>query len=391
MKKNKLMYVALLAIGLVGCGKDKLTLPEWATESKPAKEIDVKTYFPVSSRKVYTKEEVKKTYGEYVYLLNNFGEYDKEKNPNYYGRLYNMAWEGLNIGTYETTIQLVDKLKKLDPETIMFYRIRNDKEHIKTKADYKYETMLAPLKVVALYKMGKKDEALKLYNDVVKEHIKDTYTWYAHPIAAILDEEGNTEETEKIHNEIVNYEGKKYPSMNAASALETCLYYYKKGNYDKVISTADIFLSIGESVEDAHKILDHRKGKISEYFTSFWTSTYPLLLKFKVLAENAKKGEVIDINNLKDGIYNHSNISFKGVPFNVTLTIEEGKMKSIEAVQNPKDGEVLDDRPFGAKDLMIERIMKSSDYGVDSIASATISSTSIRLGVMEGLIEASKK
>ncbi len=42
-------------------------------------------------------------------------------------------------------------------------------------------------------------------------------------------------------------------------------------------------------------------------------------------------------------------------------------------------------------EIMTKRIIDANDYAVNAISSATMSSTSIRLGVMEGLIEASNK
>lgn len=72
------------------------------------------------------------------------------------------------------------------------------------------------------------------------------------------------------------------------------------------------------------------------------------------------------------------------------MTIKDGEISSVVAVQNPTENQIYDDRAFAAKEIMTKRIADAKDYNIDAIASATMSSTSIKLGTMEGLVEASK-
>ncbi len=367
---------------------EKIILPDWAREVKPAKEI-TKYYLPKYLRNGYTLDEVKKIYGEYVYLLNKFGGYSDE-NPNYYGRLYYMGLYGVNIGAFETSLQIANIFEKLPEDQIFYIKIKNGKKTVKTVADYKFETHVAPFKFVSLYNLGRKEEAMKLYNDVIKPNMKATLPWHTHTVARILLKEGDIEGAEAIYDEMVLYEGKSRSYLYSAGVLEACSYYYKKGDYDKVIKMADVFLNIDKDPKEAAKILYPNKD-IKKIFKDHWIMAYTSLETYKRLALEAKAGKIIDMDNLKDGVYKNSNRSLRGVPFEVTLTIEDGRIKSIEAVQNPGENEIYDDRAFAAKEIMPKRIIDANDYSVDAISSASMASTSIRLGVMEGLIEASEK
>ncbi|PIE58888.1 MAG: hypothetical protein CSA33_00880 [Desulfobulbus propionicus] len=369
-------------------GTEKILLPDWAKEVKPAGEI-TKYYLPKYLRNGYTKDEVKKIYGEYVYLLNKFGGYSDE-NPNYYGRLYYMGLYGVIIGTFETSLQIANIFEKLPDDQIFYIKIKNGKKTIKTVADFKFETYVAPFKFVALYNLGRKEEAMKLYNDVIKPNIKSTLPWHTHTVAKILLEEGDIEGAEEIYDELFLYEGKKRSYLYSAGALESCSYYFKKGDYDKVIKIADIFLSMPKDPKESAKILYPDKD-IKKIYKDHWIMAYTSLETYKKLALDAKNGKVIDMDNLKDGVYKNANRSLRGVPFEVTLTIKDGRISSVEAVQNPGKNEIYDDRAFAAKEIMTQRILDANDYNVDAIASATMASTSIRLGTMQGLIEASEK
>ncbi|PIE59362.1 MAG: hypothetical protein CSA32_04405 [Desulfobulbus propionicus] len=367
---------------------EKIVLPGWAKEVKPSGEI-TKYYLPKYLRNGYTMDEVKKIYGEYVYLLNTFGGYSDE-NPNYYGRLYYMGLYGVNIGTFETSLQIANIFEKLPDDQIFYIKIKDGKKTVKTVADYKFETHVAPFKFVSLYNLGRKEEAMKLYNDVIKPNMKSILPWHIHTVAKILLKEGDIEGAEAIYDEIFLYEGKKRSYLYSAGALESCSYYFKKGNYDKVIEIADVFLSMPKDPEESAKILYPDKD-IKKIFKDHWIMAYTSLETYKRLALDAKKGKVIDMDNLKDGVYKHANRSLRGVPFEVTLSIKDGSIHSVEAVQNPGENEIYDDRAFAAKEIMTKRILDANDYNVDAISSATMVSTSIRLGVMEGLIEASEK
>ncbi len=371
-----------------GNNTEKIVFPDWAREVKPEKEI-TKYYFPKNLRNGYTLDKVKKIYGEYVYLLNKFGGYSGE-NPNYYGRLYYLGLYGVNVGAFETSLQIANIFEKLPEDQIFYIKIKNGKKTVKTVADYKFETHVAPFKFVSLYNLGRKEEAMKLYNEVIKPNIKKTLPWHTHTVARILLEEGDIEGAEAIYDEMVVYEGKNRSYLYSAGVLEACSYYFKKGDYDKVIKMADVFLSIDKDPKEAAKIL-YPDRDIKRIFKDHWIMAYTSLETYKRLALEAKAGKIIDMDNLKDGVYKNSNRSLRGVPFEVTLTIKDGKIKSIEAVQNPGENEIYDDRAFAAKEIMPKRIIDANDYSVDAISSASMTSTSIRLGVMEGLIEASEK
>ncbi len=365
----------------------KIILPEWAKAVKPAKEID-KYYMPKYLRVGYNMEAIKKVYGEYVYLLEKFGGYSDD-NPNYYGRLYYLGLYGVIIGTYETSLQIADIFKNLPDEQIFYRKIKNGKETVKKISDYKYETYVAPFEFIALYESGQQDKAMQLYNDAIKPNLKQTLPWHTHSIAKVLLSRGDVAGAEAIYDEMPLYQGKNRAYLYSAGCLEACSYYYKKGDYDKVIEMADVYLALGYDAQKAAETIYPDKD-IKKIFKNHWEMSYTSLAKYKEMAIAAKAGETIDMNNLKDGVYAHSNPSIWGSPFEVKLTIENGKIKSVEADQNPTGEGIYDKRPFGARDIFTKRIVDANDYSVDAIASATMSSTSIRLSVIEGLLDASK-
>ncbi len=366
--------------------KTTIILPKWAKAVKPAKEID-KYYMPKYLRVGYTVDDIKKVYGEYVYLLENFGEYSDE-NPNYYGRLYYLGLYGVIVGTYETSLQIADIYKQLPAEQIFYRKFKNGKETVKTIGDYKYETYVAPFEFIALYESGQQDKAMQLYNDVIKPNLKDTLPWHTHSIAKVLLSRGDVAGAEAIYDEMPLYQGKKRSYLYAAGCLESCSYYFKKGDYDKVIEMADVYLALGADAAKAAETLYPDKD-IKKIFKNHWEMAYTSLAKYKEMAITAKEGKTINMNQLKDGVYAYSNPSIWGSPFDVKVTIENGKIKAVDADQNPGEGAIYDKRPFGAKEIFTKRIVDANDYSVDAIASATMSSTSIRLSVMEALLEAS--
>lgn len=279
--------------------KMSIKLPKWSKSIKPAREIN-KYYMPKYLRNGYTMEEIKKIYGEYVYLLENFGEYS-EDNPNYYGRLYYLGLYGVNIGTYETSIQIAEIFKRLPADQIFYRKMKNGKETIKTVGNYPYETFVAPFEFVALYKSGKEDEAMKLYKDIIKPNLKKTLPWHTHTIAKILEERGDIFGAEEIYNEMTQYKGKKRAYLYSAGCLEACSYYFKKGNYDKVIEMTDVYLALGKDPKEAAKTLYPTKN-INKIFKDHWLTSYSSLSKYKELAIAAKNGKIINMDKLKDGV-----------------------------------------------------------------------------------------
>ncbi len=367
--------------------KVSIILPKWAKSIKPKKEID-KYYMPKYLRVGYSIDDIKKVYGEYVYLLENFGGYSDD-NPNYYGRLYYLGLYGVIIGTYETSLQIADIYKKLPEEQIFYRKFKKGKEIVKKIGDYKYETYVAPFEFIALYESGEQDKAMKLYNDVIKPNLKEILPWHTHSIAKVLLSRGDVVGAEAIYDEMPLYKGKKRSYLYAAGCLEACSYYYKKGDYDKVIELADVYLSLGYDAQKAAETLYPDKD-IKKIFKNHWEMAYISLAKYKELAKMAKTGKTIKMDKLKNGVYSHANPSIWGSPFDVKLTIENGKIKAIEADQNPTEGAIYDKRPFGAKEILTKRMVDANDYSVDAIASATMSSTSIRLSVIEALLDASE-
>ncbi len=395
MKANKLIILLsiILVLTLLSCepkeerkkfieeeplstskeGLMALTYPDWIEDVAPKMEGDV--YYPAIYERAYTLSEARKIYSEYIYLIEKYKEHYTE-NDNYYGWLKYTATMGINLEAYPTSYQMARTVEHFKFE-------RKQKDYILSFND------MSPIVFISKYYMGDKEYAMEFYHHLIKENIDKLNPFMLHSIAYIMHLEGKEEEARLLYDEVLNYTDKKYANRLLTSALEACSYYYKMGEYDKVITISDTYISLGENPEDAYPYL-YADKKFSKHFRENWNASYKLLNKYKSLALKAKNGEVIKMDHLKDGIFESSNTSYKGVPFNVSVVIENGQIKSIEASQKINGDETIDDRPFASVDIIPSKIINKNDYYVDAISSATVSSNSIKLGVMECLLKSSK-
>ncbi len=347
--------------------------PDWIEDITP--KIEDGVYYPNIYERAYTLSDARKIYSEYIYLIEKYKDTYKE-NDNYYGWLKYTATMGLNLEAYETSDTLARTIEVLRCE-------RKNKKYESSFND------MSPIICISKYYMGNKEYAMGFYDSMIKDNIDKLNPFMLHSLAYIMHLEKREDEARRLYDEVLVYQDKKYANRLVTSALEACSYYYKMGDYDKIIEISDTYLSLGEDPEDAYPHL-YADKKYSKHFRENWMASYKQLTRYKGLAKKAKDGHFIEMTSLSDGIYKSLCTSYKGSPFHVVVIIKDHKIDLIEAFQTVEGDEVLDDRPFGAVDIMPKKIADRNDYYVDAISSATVSSNSIKLGVMDCLLEASE-
>ncbi len=358
---------------------NNIRFPEWAKAVESDKD---EFYYPVTARKGRKLEEARQIYSDFLSQAKKHTE-----SVNFYGWLNHMAVEGLVLKAYEASYDIAQILKNLPADKVVSTRVSHNKMRTHTAGDYKLDRKMRCVEAIALYHMDEKEKAVALSKDIIKE-ISRMDTTFLHSIAYNLEDYGESDAAREIYEFFSSPEGKKARMKLASSAMESCSYFYYKKDYDMVIETADNYMKLGEDPEKAAEHL-YSLGA-TPYFKDHWKATYLSLKEYKELAVKAKNGEVIDMNHLKDGEYEGRNISFKGADFVSRVVIRDGKLSSITAEQREGEGKIFDDRPFAVSDILPERMLESNNYYVDSIASATVSSNSIKLGVMKALLKASK-
>ncbi len=358
---------------------NNIRFPEWAK----AVELDKdEFYYPVTARKGRKLEESRQIYSDFLSQAIKHTE-----SVNFYGWLNHMAVEGLVLEAYEASYDIAEILGSLPGDKVVSTRVSHNKMRTHTAGDYKLDRKMKCVKAISLYHMNEKEKSVELSKEIIKE-IRGMDTTFLHSIAYNLENYGDHEAAREIYEFFSDPEGKKARFKLASAAMESCSYFYYKKDYDKVIETADNYLKLGEDPEKAAEQL-YRLGA-TPYFRDHWKATYTSLSNYKELAMQAKKGEVIDMEHLKDGEYEGSNISFKGAEYVSKVVVKDGKIESVVSEQSVKENQLFDDRPFAVVDILPKRMVEANSYYVDSVASATISSNSIKLGVMKALLKASK-
>ncbi len=359
---------------------NSIRFPKWAEVKTLDKD---EFYYPTTARKARTITEARAVYSAFLSQVHTH-----PNSVNYYGWLNQIAVEGLVLEAYEASYDIANILEKLPADTVVSTKVSHDKMRTHTAGDYKLEFLMKCIKAIALYHMGEKEEALNLSKQIIDQ---DDYieTKFLHSIAYNFYDFGDSENADKVYEYFADINVKKGKMKSASSTMESCSYFYAKQEYDKVIKLADVYLKLGSDPKPAAEILYKRLGA-TPYFVEHWNATYRGLNRYKDFALKAKQGKFIDMNNLKDGIYTGVHTSFKGADFTSTVTIENGKISSIVATQSTEDAKRQDDRPFASAEIIPQRMLKAGSFFVDSVASAAISSNSIKLSVMEALLKATK-
>ncbi len=359
-----------------------IRFPEWVEIKNLEKD---EYYYPVTARKGRTLEESRSIYSAFLSQANTHKD-----SVNFYGWLNHLAVEGLVLSAYEASYDIANILEDLPQDKVVSTRISHDKMRTHTAGDYKFDINMKCVKAIALYHIDKKEKAIALSKEIMdllinkKENIE---TKFLHSIAYNFADYGDDEYATKLYEYFADPEGKKGKMKLASSTMEACSYFYHKNDYDKILQITDVYLKLGEDPTNAAQYLYRRLGA-TPYFVDHWKSTYAGLKRYKDFALKAKEGDVIDMSKLKDGEYTGSQLSFKGCDFITTITIKDGKIAKVLAKQEKSNEKMLDDRPFAVADILPERMVAANSYFVDSIASATISSSSIKLGAMEALLKA---
>ncbi len=363
---------------------NKIRFPKWTTLVKSDKD---ELYYPPTARTGKTLEESRKIYNDFLSQA-----YTYPDSINFYGWLNQMAVEGLVLEAYEASYDIANMLENLPSDKTVSKKLAHNKMRTHTAGDYRFDLNMKCIKAISLYHLDKKEEAIELSKELMNLAInleENIETKFLHSIAYNLADYGDDVSATKLYDYFTITEDKKGKMKLASSTMESCSYYYSQKNYKKIIQVADKYLELGEDPKLAAPYLYERLGA-TPYFKEHWKATYIGLKKYKDLAIKAENGESIDMQNLKDGQYQGSHTSFKGSDYISTITIKDGKISSVDIKHYKTEGKELDDRPFATIDILPQRILNANSFFVDSIASATISSNSIKLGVMEALIQASK-
>ncbi len=363
---------------------NKIRFPEWTTLTKSNKD---EFYYPTTARKARTIDEAKSIYNAFLSQA-----YTHQDSVNFYGWLNQMAVEGLVLEAYEASYDIANMLEALPADKIVSTKVSHNKMRTHTAEDYRLDLNMKCVKAIAFYHMDEKDTAIKLSKELMQSAIsleENIETKFLHSIAYNFADYGDHESATKMYEYFTDIEGKKGKMKLASSTMEASSYFYKQKEYDKIIKITDKYLNLGENPEEAATHLYERLGA-TPYFVDHWHATYQGLKRYKDFALKAIQGEFIDMDNLKDGEFTGSHQSFKGSDFISTVTIKDGKINSVLSKELRKDNSGFDDRPFAVADILPQKIATANSFYVDSIPSATISSNSIKLGVMEALLKASK-
>ncbi len=364
--------------------EEELSWPEWATPIEIEISEDL-TYGP-SVRKTYSLEEAREAIGKLRYLVENSEA--SEETP-YHNIWKNSLGAGLlHLGEYKLAYHYLNEVYLLQDDAIYGTDTVNDEVVMQTKLEAAPEKMVHGRLLKALSMTGFKDEVMTLYKDIDYTNLENVHSWGLTSAAWAMENIGETEEAYKLFD--LSYQpepfGESRPYQSASNLLAAASFAYHNGNYDKAIDYTKRIVE--EGVDPINMTYFHGQSFETErkqtYFNRHWKSSYAIAEGLHELALEAKEGKIADFSDLKDGVYTSTNTGYMLTPIEVTVTVEEGKVKTITTLQ---DGET-DDRSAAALAVLPARVLESGSLTIDSVSSATITSESFKLSVAEALLQA---
>lgn len=370
--------------------------PEWAAPV----EFDLSKnpyIYPALPHNSINFDDVKKSVGEYRYLIEKFPEYDEETTPNYYGYRDEIVFNVELLGAYHAAYVFSKELEVISPDTVIskrsFEEDSDETEEVSfEELGYNGTPSSSTIKVqfMAMVDAGYYKEANELYNEQIKENIADknrTNSGLAQKVAWSLHRMGDTEQAKQIFAYWIEDQGKDYDAL--ATTTTACAFYYSIGEYDKVIEISEYFVNKGaDAVVAAEEYYDGDTE--SNYFRDHWESAHAIIQAYITLATEAKNGNVVDLANLKDGTYTSSLRGFRLAPIDVTVVITAGKIADVSVSQVESKGMPIEDRAGGALLIIPQSVVEDQTFDVDAVSSATISSESVKVSVTNALLQASK-
>lgn len=350
--------------------------PTWSTPVEYIVEAD-NPYGPRGSRMSYTKEEAQLTFNQTRYLVENHEFTDDY--PLYNLWKYNLATDALLFNEPLIAYKIASEFEAMEKDAVVYKMIR--KGEVKAyKIDEDGLRMLSKImKFRAMTMAGFEEEAKAYYesnNLANAEGGQISLVWSLNAIG--MDEAANN----FLDKSVILANLSDRPHGIASNVLGAVGYYYANGNYDKVIQVGSILLD--EGIDSTSEEIFRGRDRSSGYYNNHWTSSYKLVEKYVELAKRELAGEVVDFSLLRDGEFTADNTGYILTPVTVVTTVKDGKIMSINADQFtlPKD-----DRSGTATVTIPENILKAGSIKVDAVATATITSESVRLGVIETLLE----
>lgn len=392
--KKIIIIVVVLSLCLMGCeaasAPSKLTFEEWKAQElvypdwAEAKEYTLEAdnpYGPTSTRMSYTLEEAQNGFKEMRYLVENHSYSDAF--PFYNMWKYYMSNDALQLGAPLVAYKISESFYNMPEGTEVIKYERKGKTTVYTIDDNGYRETAKLNMFKAMVMAGYQEEAFAFYQTEKLDQVHSGFI----SLAWTLHNAGQVEEAKKVLAKSIVIENlDDHPWQIASNVLGAVAYYYVNGDYDQAIATADIVLS--EGIDSTNEAIFMGRDRTEGYFNNHWTSCFTLIERYKALAESAKNGDVVDFTKLHDGSYKATNTGYILTPIEVTIAIEEGNLASFESAQEtlPKD-----DRSATATEAIPQRIMQEKSIAVDVMSSATITSESVRLSMIEALLEAMSK
>ncbi len=354
----------------------EITYPEWAEALEYELEED-NMRGPRGTRRSFTIEEAREKFRQTRYLVETH-EYSEEF---YYYNMwkFNLANDALVLNEPHIAYKIAKEFISLEEGTVLLRYERKGEMVEYTIDDKGYRDTFSSIAFRAMVEAGYHEEAKAFYKEGKLDNITKSFA----TVAWTLDRLGMLDEAKAVLDRslvLENLDGRPY--RVASNVLAATAYYYSLGEYDKTIEIADTILSEGIDNNDEKYFMG--KDRTEGYYNNHWTSCYMLIEKYKELSIKAIDGQVVDLAKLKDGIFSATNTGYILTPIDVEVTVNNGKIESIDTKQetDPKD-----DRSATALESIPNRIMNEESLRVDVMSTATITSESIRISLIESLLE----
>ena len=366
-------------LGFEEWSNQELVWPNWS-EPKAVELNDEIKYARYSTRSGLDIASIEDTLKTLRFLIENTKA--SEDYPMYYYWMYSLGEGMIKVGEYQIGYHYLEILNELPNETIVMQYVRGEETIIYTKEDFKMEDSIIAVEMKLLALVGYNEKAKDIFKKFTYSDSMDTAT-----VAYALGVMGETDlayETYKKAIDPNNYQDSDH-LRSSSSNISAASFAYLNGDYDKVFEMTDFILS--EGVDSRNPLYF---GEFDENRSTFpvrhWTSSYGQVEDYRELAKIGKNKNVGNFEGLKDGEFKGSTISYMQTPVEVTITVANGKVTNINVFQDTPQ----DDRSSSAFEIVSDRILKNQSVNVDTVSGATISSESVKIGVLKALLNSKK-